>query len=458
MGRVTGLLVRTFARPTAAGLLALASIVASPPQLGAQGYGVEMAPSGSSERLWSSGHLLRICADPDNLPFSDRALAGFDNRIAALLAAELGDSVTYLWWPARRGFVRNTLRARDCDVLLGVPGGFDPVLETRPYYRSAYSLVYDSTRAPGLRSLDDPRMRTLRVGVNLIGEDYTHTPPLHALLRRGISSNVTGFSTFYGEEHHPGEIIDSLAHGAIDVAVVWGPLAGYFARRTALPLAIVPLPDDSLSGLPFAFDIGIGVRRADRDLRARLDSILDRRHDDIARILGEYGVPTVARVATTTAPSSGTPSSGASSGTARSSGATVATPAATTRAVLTPTAAVKPPKAPARDSTARRAAADSLLVTRIEYQGWKTFAVNCTRCHGEDAIGSTIAPNLMKSLRTTVTHPVFVQTVTEGRLAKGMPVWGALLTPEQIENVYAYLKARSEGRLAAGRPHVKPDA
>jgi quinoprotein dehydrogenase-associated probable ABC transporter substrate-binding protein len=398
-------------------LLVMSLLVARPAPLSSQGYGVEMATSGASQRMWKEGHVLRVCADPDNLPFSNRKAEGFDNRIATLLAQELGDSVAYVWWPQRRGFVRNTLRARDCDVLLGVPAGFDPVLETRPYYRSTYSLVYPLARAPGLQSLDDPRLRQLKIGVNLIGEDYTHTPPVHALLKRGISSNVTGFSTFYGEEHHPGEIIDSLAAGNIDVAVVWGPLAGFFAKRSPVPLTIVPLPDDSVSGLQFAFDVGVGVRRADKELRARLDTILDRRRPDVERIIREYGVPTVTRP--------------------------------------------QPAKRPARggsvkkDTTRLTSGPDKLAVTQAEYDGWKVFAVNCTRCHGEDAIGSALAPSLVKSLQGSVTHDVFVQTVTNGRPAKGMPAWGPLLTPTQIEDLYAYVKARSEGRLAPGRPHLK---
>ena len=119
-----------------------------------------------------------------------------------------------------------------------------------------------------------------------------------------------------------------------------------------------------------------------------------------------------------------------------------------------PTAPAAAP-APARADSTQQPGADKLAVNQSEYNGWKTFAVNCTRCHGEDAIGSTIAPSLVKSLRETVTHEVFVQTVTNGRPDKGMPTWGPLLSDKQIEDLYAYLKARSEGRLAPGRPHVK---
>jgi quinoprotein dehydrogenase-associated probable ABC transporter substrate-binding protein len=236
---------------------------------------------------------LRVCADPDNLPFSNRKAEGFENRIASLLAQELGEPLTYVWWPQRRGFIRNTLRAHECDVVLGVPTGFDPVLPTKPYYRSTYYLVYPTERHLGLKSLDDPALKRLRVGVNLIGEDYEHTPPVHALLARGVSTNVTGYSTFYDEEHRPGEIIAALERGDIDVAIAWGPAAGYFAKRSKIPLTLVPLPDDKASGLPFEFDVALGVRRSDRDLQARLNEILERRRPDIERILKEYDVPTV---------------------------------------------------------------------------------------------------------------------------------------------------------------------
>ena len=458
-------LVRSLGARTASSLVVISLLVARPAQLPSQGVGVEMAASGASQRMWKEGRVLRVCADPDNLPFSNRGGEGFDNRIAALLAQDLGDSLAYVWWPQRRGFVRNTLRARECEVLLGVPAGFDPVLETRPYYRSTYSLVYPIARAPGLQSLDDPRLRQLRIGVNLIGEDYTHTPPVHALLKRGISSNVTGFSTFYGEEHHPGEIIDSLRSGNIDVAVVWGPLAGFFAKGSPAPLTIVPLPDDSASGLQFAFDVGVGVRRADRELRSRLDTILDRRRPEIERILREYGVPTVTRPQLPQRPvgdarvhkapvllegmAAGEQAASQRDSTKRSANKVSRVASGARRKKATASQGVK------KDTTRPGSGPDKLAVTQAEYEGWKVFAVNCTRCHGEDAIGSALAPSLVKSLQGTVTHAVFVQTVTEGRLAKGMPAWGSLLTPTQIENVYSYLKARSEGRLAPGRPHVK---
>lgn len=242
---------------------------------------------------WKVGSVLRVCADPDNLPFTDREGKGFDNAIASMLAEEFGDTLTYVWWPARRGFIRNTLRARECDVVIGIPTEFDPVLPTKPYYRSTYYLVTRADRKLGIKSLDDPRLKKLKIGVNLIGEDYEHTPPVHALLARGISANVTGFMSYYGEDYRPGEIIKALERGDIDVAIAWGPLAGYFAKQSSVPMVLVALPNDKPSGRQFEFNVSLGVRRADKELRAKLDEILERRRSDIERILREYNVPTV---------------------------------------------------------------------------------------------------------------------------------------------------------------------
>lgn len=249
--------------------------------------------AGSVEPLGPPPGVLRVCADPDNLPFSDSSGAGFENKLAALLGAETGRTVRYTWWPQRRGFVRNTLRAHECDVLLGVPTDFDPVAATTPYYRSTYYLVSRRDRALGLRSLDDPKLRGLRIAVNVIGEDYTNTPPAHALGERGILAAL-GFDTFYNAQRRPGDIIDAVVKGDVDVAVVWGPLAGYFARRAGVPLDMVALPDsDALTGLPFAYDIALGVRRGDRAFRSELEGALQRRRADVGKLLAEYGFLTL---------------------------------------------------------------------------------------------------------------------------------------------------------------------
>lgn len=248
----------------------------------------------SPDSMWKQKHNLRVCADPQNMPFTNRNREGFDNKIADVIARELGDSVSYAWWPSRRGYLRNTLTAGTCDLVIGVPVGFDPVATTKPYYRSTYYIVTRTDKNLDIKTLDDPRLKKLRVGVNLLGNDYTNTPPAHALSAHGINGpGVVGFTGFYDEEHHPGEIIDSLAKGSIDVALVWGPIAGYFAKKSGVPMTLTPLPDSDSPDLPFAYAVAIGTRRSDRELRSLVDDILARKKPEIDKILMEYNVPTV---------------------------------------------------------------------------------------------------------------------------------------------------------------------
>ncbi len=223
---------------------------------------------------------LRVCADPDNLPFSNTRGEGFENELAALLAGELGATLRTTWWPQRQGFFRNTLGARTCDVVIGVPVELEQVLATRPYLRSSY--VFATRRGSDLapRSLDDPALRTARIGVQLVGDDGANPPPVHALARRGIVDNVRGYPVLGGDA-----ILAAVAAGEIDVALVWGPRAGPWARR----LRLHPIPDTADARMSFA--IGAGVRRGDRALRDELDAALARRKADIARILDAHGVP-----------------------------------------------------------------------------------------------------------------------------------------------------------------------
>ncbi len=239
---------------------------------------------------------LRICADPNNLPFSNRRLEGFENEIAALLARDMGATLSYTWWAQRRGFFRNTLKAGLCDVVMGIPSGFEMAAATRPYYRSTYVFVTRRDH-PDVTSLDDGALRTLRVGVQLAGDDYANTPPAHALSRRGIVDNVVGFTLYgdYAKPDPPARIVNAVARGDIDVGIVWGPLAGYFAKRERVPLRVVPVsPSVDRPFLPFVYDISIGVRRGDDALRDAIDAFLERRHAEIDRILDAYGVPRVA--------------------------------------------------------------------------------------------------------------------------------------------------------------------
>lgn len=239
--------------------------------------------------------VLRVCADPNNLPYSNERREGFENRLAELVAKDLGARVEYTWWAQRRGYVRHTLRAGKCDVLMGVPTGFELVLVTRPYYRSTYTFV-SRRSSPRVRSLDDPALHRLRVGVQMIGDDFANSPPAAALTRRGIVKNVKGYTVLgdYREPNPPSRIVRAVERNEVDVAIVWGPLAGYFAKRSPVPLRIEPVsPEIDLPYLPFVFDIAMGVRRGETDFRDRLDDVLRRRKGEIDRLLESYGVPRI---------------------------------------------------------------------------------------------------------------------------------------------------------------------
>lgn len=237
---------------------------------------------------------LRVCSDPNNLPFSNRGREGFENRVAEVLADELGARLSYTWAPQWRGFIRKTLGAGECDVVMGLPSRFDRALTTSPYYRSTYVFVWRKDSDLSVASLDDSVLRRARVGVHLIGDDYTNTPPAHALARRGIIDNVVGYPIYgdYSKPNPPARIIEAVAQGEIDIAVVWGPFAGYFAPRQAIPLEIAPVsPALDPPDLTFVFDISLGVRPDDVALRGELEKALERRRPEVGRILEEYGVP-----------------------------------------------------------------------------------------------------------------------------------------------------------------------
>jgi mxaJ protein len=239
---------------------------------------------------------LRVCADPNNLPFSNRRGEGFENRIAELIARDLGVPLEYTWWPQRRGFIRNTLNAGRCDLLTGVPADFERVRTTRPYYRSTYVFVTRRDRGLRIRSLDDPVLHRVKVGIHLIGDDYANPPPAAALARRGIIRNVVGYSIYgdYSRPDPPADLVRAVVNGEVDVAIVWGPLAGYFARQVKTPLELTPVAPQLDGGtLPFVFDIAMGVRRGDSTAAARLERELARRRPEIRKILHRYGVPMV---------------------------------------------------------------------------------------------------------------------------------------------------------------------
>jgi mxaJ protein len=250
---------------------------------------------------------LRVCADPNNLPFSNAAGEGFENRIVALLAKDLGAQPKYTWWAQRRGAIRNTLNAGACDVIPGMASSSGMSGTTDPYYRSTYVFVSRADHGlQSLASLDDPRLRTLRIGVQLVGDDGANPPPAMSLARRGIVDNVRGYTVYgdYADKAPQAPVIDAVARGDIDVAVVWGPTAGYFASRAGVPMVLAPVTpwlDGPQS--PMVFDISMGVRRNDRALRRELDRALLRERPAIERILDAYHVPRVPMMAVAPVPS-----------------------------------------------------------------------------------------------------------------------------------------------------------
>ena len=234
------------------------------------------------------GEPIRVCADPANLPYSNTELQGFENKIAEVIGQELGASLSYFWWPAQRGLVRHTLQVDQCDVLISIPKGYDPVLWTKPYYRSTYVLAYRSDRKLGLRSLDDAALKGLRIGV------HVNTPPYDALANRGLAENMVNYRLFFDPQdpdpsRRPEKVLQDVLSGAIDVAAAWGPLVGYFTKQHPSTLEVVSLHDDAK--VPMSFEFSMGVHKGNRELKARLEGALDRREADITRILSDYGVP-----------------------------------------------------------------------------------------------------------------------------------------------------------------------
>ena len=345
----------------------------------------------------------RVCADPENMPFSNQKMEGFENRIAEVIAKDLGAPLRFIWWGQRRGFIRNTMNATleegRCEVMIGAPAGYDVVRTTKPYYRSTYVFVYRKDKGFQIKTLDDPILKTVRIGVHVLGEDYSNTPPAHELSKRGIVSNVKGFDTFYSEKNPPGTIIDAVAGGKIDVAIVWGPAAGYFVRHQQVPMAMVPVPSRK-GDLPLAFDISMGVKRGEDALHDQVEKALERNREQIDRILNDYGVPNLqTRVQSQAAP-----------------------------------AEQKSPD-----------------VYQTVYNGWKWWHVYCFRCHGTNAIATTLAPDLIDP-NEKLTLKEFLQVVQNGSANGKMQAWSKLLDEQQITQLYTYVRARADKVLPPGRP------
>jgi mxaJ protein len=238
---------------------------------------------------------LRVCADPNNLPFSNKAGEGLENKLVEMIAADLGKTIRYTWWAQRRGNVRETLNAGRCDLIPGVASSLEMLATTRPYYRSTYVAVTRADRGFDFRSFDDPRLARMKIGVQLIGDDGANTPPAHALTRRGHIRNIKGYTVYgdYSKQAPQREIVDAVARGEVDIAFVWGPVAGYFGKRAGAKLTLAPTPPFDGPQLPMIYDVSMGVRKADTRLRAQLDEALAKRQSDISNLLRAYGVTIV---------------------------------------------------------------------------------------------------------------------------------------------------------------------
>jgi mxaJ protein len=225
---------------------------------------------------------LTVCADPENLPFSNEREQGFENKLARLLGRNLHRPIKYLWMRhTGRGFVRNVLNENECDVLLGVPNKFDPVLTTSPYYSSSYVFV---SRTHKVEGFDDPWLRGRKIGVQVVEEEFA--PPAIALGRRGLVADIVPYEAIGPDS---GNIIRAVAKGNVDVAVVWGPLAGYYARLYQ-NLQITPTPNLDPPALPLRFSISMGVRKKDTELRDAIERVLQSRRTEVRAILDSFGV------------------------------------------------------------------------------------------------------------------------------------------------------------------------
>ena len=384
--------------------------------LGAWALLAAHAPSIVPVAAQSPSPSLRVCGDPDNLPYSNERLEGFENRIAAVVAAELGAAPVYAWWPHQRGLVRNTIDAGTCDVIFGVPEGLDFVLWTEPYYRSSYVMAYRSDRGYDFRSLDAPELQQLRIGV------HVNTPPEESLARRGLLDNVSTYSLFFdprGDRDRPRKLLDDLVAGTVDVAVAWGPLAGYAARTSDAPLELVPLEDEP--GVPLSFDISMGVAKGNEELKGRLEAAIDRRQAEIRAILEEYGVPLVPA-----AGESGAAPPEGGSGAANSRSRPDPPPAA-----AAPTPAPGPGKLNPFTGDADRAAEGRTLY----------FQVGCQGCHGGGG-GGGMATSVIDDAWTFGSDDEVLFRLIKGEIPEQtMPTVYSVLEDDEVWKILAFIRS-----------------
>ena len=231
--------------------------------------------------------MLRVCADPHNMPFSTESGEGFENKLAELFASQLGKGLAYTWYPQAPGFVRNTLRAYKCDLLMGVPQGDDVVQVTNPYYRTAYALVFkQGSGLDGVDTLGDPRLQGKRLGI------VAGTPPSNYLVRYGLMARAKPYPLVIDTrvDSSAAAMMRDLAADGIDAGILWGPMAGYYARQLGAAVMVVPLVKDT-GGPRLAYRIAMGVRHSDQEWKRLLNRKIWENQHAINMILLSFGVP-----------------------------------------------------------------------------------------------------------------------------------------------------------------------
>jgi quinoprotein dehydrogenase-associated probable ABC transporter substrate-binding protein len=229
--------------------------------------------------------VFRVCADPSNLPFSDEQGEGFENKLAELFARKLNEPTNYTYYPQVIGFVRNTLNALRCDVIIGTAVGDQMVQTTNPYYRTTYALVFrPNTGLDGISTLEDPRLKDKHIGI------VAGTPPATILAADGLMGDAKPYPLTVDTRttSSPRMMTDDIAAGRIDAGVLWGPMAGYYAQHTTPHLTVVPLLKESAH---MDFRIAMGVRRSDQDWKRKLNRLIAESQPEIDKILADYGVP-----------------------------------------------------------------------------------------------------------------------------------------------------------------------
>lgn len=229
---------------------------------------------------------LRVCADPNNLPFSNDKGEGFENKIAEVLAGDLGVPVRYTWFPDTVGFIRATLNARRCDIIIGTVSGNELVQNTNPYYRSTYALIYKTDRGLAVKALEDPVLQTLKIGA------IAGTPPTTILATQGLLKNLRSYQLVVDTrfDHPAEELIHDVAAGTIDVGVVWGPIAGFYALRESTPLSVVAL-ESTNTPMQMDYRITMGVRHNEPEWKRKINGLIRKHQAEINQILFGFGVP-----------------------------------------------------------------------------------------------------------------------------------------------------------------------